>query len=67
MNIELSSNAHWPKCPRCRRHVPWLINLGICGRCRGVAVESGWVVHNPETYEFEYTELGKTLVNPAEK
>lgn len=61
-DIELTSNAHWPKCDRCRRHVSWLINLGICVRCREVAIEAGWIVHNSDTHEFEVTELGRTLI-----
>ena len=56
---------NWPKCARCRRNVPWLINLGICGRCRDVVVEAGWIVHNPATGDFEFTDPGKIITKQA--
>jgi hypothetical protein len=63
ITVEVTDSKR-PKCERCRRYVPWLINLKICGRCRDVCVEAGWIAHDADTGTYSITELGRTVIVP---
>ena len=56
MEIEVQ-RADGIKCERCWRYTPWNVpGVELCGRCRDVGIEDGWLTFDPETYTFHRTE-----------
>jgi hypothetical protein len=54
VNIEvLVTPAKGVQCERCRRYTKWNVTgLELCGRCRDVGIEDGWLVYDAETATF---------------
>jgi hypothetical protein len=41
------------KCERCWRYTAWNVpGVGLCGRCRDVGIEDGWLTYDAETATF---------------
>ena len=57
--IVIVEPAHGVKCERCKRMVPWHVpGLDICGRCRDVGMEDGWLTYDEASATFAKKETG---------
>lgn len=53
MIVVVVGKARGVQCERCRRFTPWNVpGVNICGRCRDVGIEDGWLRYDEATAAF---------------
>jgi hypothetical protein len=57
------TKASGVKCERCWRYTPWNVpGVELCGRCRDVGIEDGWLIYDRETATFSRRHIGTEIL-----